>query len=513
MATKRTTDKVAAARTAAPTRLDRIVGWLSPGLGLRRHLQRQMLTRAYAAGLPGDDWRPKRAGVSANTEHQASASILRAKSRTLIENVDFIAAGMNARVSYTVGTGIVPTWRGRHGDLLATLWAQWVDVADADGARTYYGLQADAVRAMDADGEVLIRIRSRRREDGLPVPMQLQLLEIEYLDTTRTQASGANTIANGIEYDPLGRVVAYWLWSQHPGDIVTAARARGLQSARVAAQEIIHLRHPGRPGQGRGFPRLSPAITRARDLQLLEDAELARKNLEARLSVLVSGDLSQLATPPEQAQFGSASNTRDAHSLGELASGGVTELPPGMAQPTVIEPKAAPGFTDYCGYNIHLICAGGGFTYEQATGDWNEASWSSGRMRMLDFRREIEQLQWLTVVPTLCARVCKEFAAYAALGGSIVGRQDYTVEHSTPKWDYANPQQEVDAELSEVAGGLSSLSEKIRRRGDDPDKVFDEWARDYMRLKALGIWDPMFALLKGKVATMGGQPEPAAKSK
>jgi len=512
MAAMRTTDAVATS-TTGPTRLDRLVAWISPGLGLRRHLQRQMLTRAYAAALPGDTWRPKRAGASANTEHMASAAILRAKSRSLIENVDFIAAGMNARVSYTVGTGIVPTWRGRHGDLLATLWAQWVQVADADGSRTYYGIQAEAVRAMDADGEVLIRIRGRRREDGLPVPMQLQLLEIEYLDTTRSQASGANTIVNGIEYDYLGRVVAYWLWSQHPGDVISTARARGLQSNRVPAQEIIHLRHTGRPGQGRGFPRLSPAITRTRDLQLLEEAELARKNLEARLSVLVSGDLSQLASPPAQAQFGSASNTRDAQSLGELASGGITELPPGMAAPTVIEPKAAPGFVDYCGYNIRLICAGAGFTYEQATGDWSGASWSSGRMRMLDFRREIEQLQWLTVVPTLCERVCSEFAAYAALGGSIVGRPAYTVEHSTPKWDYANPQQEVDADLSEVAGGLSSLSEKIRRRGYDPVKVYDELEQDIKQLQARGIWDALVMLLKGKAPSGASQLELAAKSK
>jgi lambda family phage portal protein len=500
------------ARVAPPTRLDRIVGWISPGRGLRRHIQRQMLSRAYAAALPGDGWRPKRAGASANTEHMASAAILRAKSRSLIENVDFVAAGMNARVSYAVGTGIVPTWRGRHGEALATLWAEWVKVAAAEDGRTYYGLQADAVRAMDSDGEVLIRIRPRRAADGLPVPMQLQLLEIEYLDVSRTQANGANTIINGIEYDQLGRVVSYWLWSAHPGDVGTAVRARGLQSSAVPASEIIHLRHPGRPGQGRGFPRLSPAITRTRDLQTLEDAELARKNLEARLSVLVSGDLNQMVSPEVQQQMGGAADARGSKNLGELASGGITELPPGMAEPTVVEPKAAPGFVDYCRYNIQLICAGGGFTYEQATGDWSGASWSSGRMRMLDFRREIEQLQWLTIVPTLCERVCQEFAAYAALGGSIVGKPSFTVEHSTPKWDYANPTQEVQADLAEVAGGMSSLSEKIRRRGYDPVKVFTELASDIKQLQTLGIWDALVMLLKGKDSG-AGQAEPGAKPK
>ncbi len=478
----------------APTVLDRLVGWVSPRAGLQRFNARQMLTRAYAAALPGDGWRPKRAGASANAEHAASASILRAKSRSLIENVDYIAAGMSARVAHIVGTGIVPTWRGRDGEALDRLWKRWVKVADADGVRDLYGIQAAAVRAMDADGEVMIRIRARLPSDGLPVPMQLQLIEVDRLDTSKSAASGSNTIIQGIEYDPLGRVVAYHIWNQHPGDI-GPLRARGMQSTRVVAEEIIHLFNPGRPGQGRGFPRLSPVINRARDLQLLEDAELARKNLEGRLSVLASGDIAGMA---DGGQFGTPGDGKaPAGSLGELASGGITQIPAGMNL-TVVEPKAAPGFVDYCKYNIHLVCSGAGFTYEQATGDMSEVNFSSARVRMLDFRREIEQMQWLTVVPMLCDRICQEFVAYAYLAGLLPARLDWTVEHTTPKWDYINPSQDIRADLDEIAGGLSSFSEKLRRRGYDPKVVFDELESDIKDLQSRGIWDSLVMLLKGK---------------
>jgi len=485
------TDTRLFATRAAPTALDRLVGWLSPRAGLQRFQARQLLTRAYSAALPGDSWKPKRAGASANAEHAASAATLRAKSRSLIENIEYISAGMNARVAHIVGTGIVPKWTGRDGAKLAALWKAWTKVADADGVRDLYGIQAAAVRAMDADGEVLIRIRSRREADGLPVPMQLQLLEIDRLDTLRTTASGGNTIVQGIEYDPLGRVVAYYLWNQHPGDI-GPLRTRGLQSTRVLAAEVIHLYSPGRPGQGRGFPRLSPVIPRARDLQLLEDAELQRKNLEGRLSVLASGDVAAMA---ESGQF----SANGGGSLGELASGGITQIPAGM-NITVVEPKAAPGFVDYCKYNIHLICAGAGFTYEQATGDMREVNFSSARVRMLDFRREIEQIQWLTIIPVLCDRICAEFAAYASLAGLLSARPDWAVEHSTPKWDYVNPQQDIEADLAEIAGGLSSFSEKLRRRGYDPEVVFDELAADIKGLQQRGIWDALVMLLKGKPA-------------
>lgn len=474
----------------APTLLDRLIGRISPQRGLQRHFHRQLLSRAYAAASPADPWKPRRSGASANTDHQADATMLRAKSRHLIQNVEYIAAGMNARVAHIVGTGIQPKWTGAQGDKLSALWKTWGPKADADGRLDIYGLQAAAVRTMDADGEVLVRIRARRKEDGLPVPVQLQLLEVDWLDNIRVSADNGNRVTGGKEYDVLGKCVAYWLWDQHPGEIALL-RARGMTSKRVPAEQIIHLYAPQRPGQQRGFPRLSPVINRVRDLQTLEDAEIARKNLETRMGVIASGDVQGLANGFEGQDLNKVGQ------LGELAGGGIFQAPPGMNF-TVVEPKAAPGFVDYCRYNIGLVCAGAGFTYEQATGDMTKVNYSSARIRMLDFRREVEQLQWHVVVPMLCQRICDVFAEYAQLGGLIRGELSYTVDHSTPKWDYVNPLDDVQADLHEIAGGLCSFSEKIRRRGDDPEKVFGELEKDIKRLQKAGVWDALVMLLKGK---------------
>ena len=249
-----------------PTLLDRLIGWANPDAGIRRFFARQRLTRAYSAASPLDSWRPRRPTASANADHAADARTLRSKSRALIQNVEYIAAGMNARVAHIVGTGIVPIWGGRHGPLLNELWKDFVRFADADGLHNIYGLQALATRALDADGEVLVRIRARLPTDDLPVPMQFQVLEIDWLDETRQTSDTGNVVIHGKEYDALGRCVAYYLWDQHPGDIAVL-RARGMISRRVPAQQIIHLYAPTRPGQGRGFPRLSPVINRVRDLQ------------------------------------------------------------------------------------------------------------------------------------------------------------------------------------------------------------------------------------------------------
>jgi lambda family phage portal protein len=357
---------------------------------------------------------------------------------------------------------------------------------------------------MEQDGEVLIRKRTRRPEDGLPVPLQLQLLEIDWLDSSKTGTNGANTIVNGIEYDSLGKVTAYWLWDQHPGEVQSSRRGRA-NSYPVPASSIIHLFNPQRPGQGRGFTRLAPVIARVRDLQLYEDAELQRKNLETRLSVIASGDITNMTVSESEDQ----ATVRKTGELGSLASGGITQVPPGLNL-TVLEPKAAPGYVEYVKHQLHLIAAGMGVTYEMLTGDVKEVNFSSARVALLEFRRNAEQLQWLTLIPKLCLPIWRAFIDAAVLAGKI-NRPDYAVDWSTPKWDYVNPQQDVDADLAEISGGLSSISEKLRRRGYKPDLVFKEIKSDFDRLRADGTLDTLLLLQAGKTTAEASPPAAPGK--
>ena len=67
-------------------------------------------------------------------------------------------------------------------------------------------------------GECFVRMRPRRLEDGLAVPLQLQVLEADFLDATKSGALGAGRLVQGIEFDPVGKRRAYWLHGEHPGD-------------------------------------------------------------------------------------------------------------------------------------------------------------------------------------------------------------------------------------------------------------------------------------------------------
>lgn len=494
---------------AAPvTMLDRLIGWWSPDAGLRRRRTRALLARAYEGAARTDGWRPRRAGASANADHAADGRELRIRARALVQNVPYIARGVQALVSATIGTGIEPRFDGADSDRLNTLWADWSKVADADAIFDLYGLQAAAYRAMVQDGEVLVRRRSRRPADGLPVPMQVQLLEIDWLDSAKNSTSRVGaTIINGIEYDALGKPSGYWLFDQHPGES-RGWLGRNGQSRRVDAADIIHLFAPTRPGQGRGITRLAPVIARTRDLSLYEDAELQRKNLETRLGIVVSGDAEALSTGITA--YGAAVNPADPNSdrrygdLGVLPSGGITEIPPGM-NVTNVEPKSAPGFVEACKFNLHLIAAGFNVPYESMTGDMVEVNFSSARIRQIEFRRDVEQEQWLVVIPRLCERLAAWFTDAASLAGKVQGTGKRTVDWSTPRWDYVNPAQDVAAEIDAISAGLLSPSEALRRRGYKPEQVFDEIGKDFARMSSAGALDLMqFLMAKGGGAASAG---------
>ena len=173
--------------------LDRVLGYVAPQAGLRRARHRAAiatLARSYEGarlGRRAEGWVV--AGTSANAEIGTALVRLRDRSRDLVRNNPYAAKAVSAVVSNLVGTGILP--RARCGDAAVNetadkLWARFAETCDADGLTDFSGLQALVVRAMVESGECLLRIRERRIEDGLPVPLQLQLLEPDHLDTAKT---------------------------------------------------------------------------------------------------------------------------------------------------------------------------------------------------------------------------------------------------------------------------------------------------------------------------------------
>ncbi|NJL19359.1 MAG: phage portal protein, partial [Bdellovibrionaceae bacterium] len=65
---------------------------------------------------------------------------------------------------------------------------------DADGQLDFAGIQALVARTVVESGECLVRFRLRRPGDGLAIPLQLQVLEPDFLDHTKTQKTDTGYI-------------------------------------------------------------------------------------------------------------------------------------------------------------------------------------------------------------------------------------------------------------------------------------------------------------------------------
>jgi lambda family phage portal protein len=245
------------------------------------------------------------------------------------------------------------------------LFERWTADCDADGQLDFYGLQTLICREMVEAGEVLVRRRLRRASDGLAVPLQLQVLEADFLDATKSSNVGAGRIVQGIEFDPVGKRRAYWLHPEHPGDAHGALRG-GLDSRPVPATEIAHVYEKQRT-QARGVPWGAPVIRSLRDLDDYEVAELVRKKTEACVTAIVFGD--------DESQQGIAPTVVDADgNRVEQFEPGLIAYARGGKDIRFNQPSATGGYGEYKRASLHTISAGFRVPYELLTGDLSPRS-------------------------------------------------------------------------------------------------------------------------------------------
>ena len=423
---------------------------------------------------------------------------LRAKSRDLVRRNAWAAAGVEAFVSNAIGTGIKPQSMLADQPLreaIHSLWWDWCEEADAAGLTDFYGLQALACRAMLEGGECLVRLRYRRPEDGLPVGLQLQLLEPEHLPATLNQelASG-NVIRAGIEFDKLGRRVAYHLYRSHPGDgslapmSGTGGVVGGLDTVRVPVSEIIHLFRPLRPGQIRGEPWLARALVKLNELDQYDDAELVRKKTAAMFAGFVT------RANPEDNLMGEGAADADGIALAGLEPGTLQILEPGEDIKFSDPADVGGSYAEFMRQQFRAVAAAMGITYEMLTGDLTQVNYSSIRAGLLEFRRRCEAIQHGVIVHQLCRPVWRAWMDQAVLEGSLAlpgysrRRREYqTVKWIPQGWQWVDPQKEFNAMLTAMRAGLLSRSEAISSFGYDAEDVDREIAADNARADALGL--------------------------
>lgn len=421
---------------------------------------------------------------------------LRNRSRDLVRNEWTGASGERVWGTNLIGIGIIP--RPTISDpkrkaRYIKLWDDFCPTADADGVLDFYGLQTLVAESWRTSGEVFIRLRPRRLDDGLAVPLQVQLLEsdmVPLLDTdTWPGLPSGHRIRSGIELSRIGRRTAYWCHREHPGDGLANVGA-GTELVRVPADEMRHLFKPTRPGQLRGVPAASPVITKTRTVGDFDDAVLERQRTGNLFTGFITRPSENVAPAIDPITGQPIRTDHDSTPLVGLEPATMHELAPGEDVRFSNPPDSGSNYGDYMRQQHLGIAAGNGLPYELLTGDLKDVSDRTLRIILNDFRRTCEQYQWQIIIPMFCQFVRAAVARAAVLAGLIPADEaaDFAACTWHPHaWPYIHPTQDVQAQKMEMDAGFASRAAIVARRGDDVEQTDAERAADAARERRLSI--------------------------
>lgn len=491
----------AAARSEARMRTTR--AWLAEEV--MREAARNYDANAHSRRT--GNWLPTGASGSAITN---GLDRLRARSRDLARNNEWMKKGLGVIRDGVVGPGFAVKWTHRDEGVardLKDLWAAWADgvTCDAGGLENFDAMLGSLVAAMAEGGDVFVRRRWRLPEDQLAVPVQLQMLEAEHLDTDRNETGNAGArIVQGVEFDPIGRRVAYWLFRDHPGDNWPTTR----QSVRVPAADVVHLFRIERPGAVRGIPWGAPCLLRLRDMAEWEDAMLLRTKLANMFVgvVRLAQDAPPLAPVP-------GVDGRVYEPIDEWKPGMHQYLGPGEEMQWNDPPQPGNDAAVYLRIGQMAVAAGLEIPYESLTGDLKNTSFASGRLGYLQWSARIETYRWQMLVPRACMPLARYFQEAVAITNprALEARPVF----DPPRREWIDPVQEVNAAEKAVRAGFTSRQAVCRSMGEDPERVTADHAADAEEQRTKGIvftTSPVHDLNRQPTAPAGRRPGEAANA-
>lgn len=433
----------------------------------------QSLIRSFEAAKQSrrtEGWITSNGGPNAEIKPVLSRLIQR--HQDLVDSNPWCKRAVEVVVSNWIGDGIMGAPGPGGTKVFGRLWNDWAGAVECDfyGRTNFYGLQELWTRTTAVRGSALIRRRYEPKllQRGL-VPLQLQVMEPDWLDTNRDDGTGR--ILGGKQFDGDGRLEGYWLRKSHPGEF---SDHLGVTSEFVPASEVLHTFELRRPAQYTGIPMGVTALIRARDMDDYESAELLKQKLAACFVAF------RTKTDVDEADVG----TTDAPLVESLEPGAVEELALGESI-VFSSPPRVEGYGEFMKMNLHAIAVAYGITYEALTGILSDVNFSSGRMGWLEFARNVERWRWNITVPQVLDPVGRWFIELAAITSQVRGPQKLV--WTPPRRELVNPKEEIGWMKDAVRAGFMTLSEVQRSFGFVPQELLDEYAQDMSELDARSL--------------------------
>jgi lambda family phage portal protein len=293
---------------------------------------------------------------------------LRRRARHECQNNCFAGGVVRTVVADTVGTGARLQMLADDDGLnraVEDLWRVWSAAADWPlTSRVLCGVELVA-------GECFGAFRDSKRLDrlGLPVTLDVRLIEPDQVADPAGLFSAGATGDDGIECDEEGDPVAYRVLKRHPGD----ARAFWSEKAdRVDARNMVHWFRPERPGQLRGATQLAPALPIFAQLRRFTSATLTA----AEVAAMLAGVLEL----PDGALGDDEPATYDTMDTIELVRGMLLTVPGGGAVTQFKPEQPTTNYDMFVSAKLREVGRAINMPFGKVAGDHSRYNYSSGRM-------------------------------------------------------------------------------------------------------------------------------------
>lgn len=461
--------------------------------------------------------------LNANREIRHTLANLRARSRDLARNDPYFKKFLELVETNIVGALGVSV-QSRAGDIgpapdykfiqdkpansiLEREWATFSrrGVFEVTGKLSRSLFERLLIRTIARDGEVLVKhVSDPAARHGL----RFQVLECDWLDERlNRELPGGRRIVMGVELDPAGQPVAYWLHERHPGDRPQGAGGH----VRYPASALKHYFIADRPEQVRGVPWGHAAMSRLYQLGEFDDAAILAARLGADKFMILedaegmAAEMAEGTIPIASDGNGPSVNDGTGALYYQSQKGAIDILPRGTKVADWDPNYPSDTYGPFVLAALRGVASGFGISYESLSNDRQGVTWTSIRHAVLDEREHWKTLQdWFIETWAWDAYTAWLDSALLAPGRPLAylppGKRDKFLApvFNGRRWDWVNPKDDIEAKREALKLRLTSHRRVLAEQGMDLEEVLAEIADDQALADSYGI--DLDASLENKTA-------------
>lgn len=430
---------------------------------------------------------------SARRDIEENRKTLRERTRDLAMNTSLGAAAVNSVRTNVVGAGLVPVPRIDYEFLGISreeaksledsikrefkLWAS-SPMSDSNEQNNFYELQQIAFSDWLKNGEEFALVRYAEKLPNMPYQLRIKLVEADRISSPDSygeydgfdrKLKNGNTIMNGVEIEKSGRVAAYYVASDYPGEqsIGTTNWERiPKRGEKTGNLNMLHVFNGERADQYRGVPFLAPVIQTLKQLSRYSEAEIMAAVVNSLFTIFITtesgNDLGGFGGLKEDEEEMERAGKRD--DTFRLGSGIINELKEGEDVHPVESTHPSGNFDSFVSamcsqlgaaleISPEVLLKKFGNNFSASKGALNE-TWQAFRMRrgwfINDFCQPVYEL-WLNEA------VSKgRIRAPGYFNNPLVKAAYSNAKWNGPAQGYLNPMQEVNAAVIRMKNGLST---------------------------------------------------------